>query len=135
MATRLKDGEMVSLQIRPDQGHALAELRSWARSKAGAWPDLELVLTELVSNARQHGEFGVVTVGLERRRNRIAVMVTNRNHSPPPELQRLDGPFHSTAIGGRGLRIAAAIADDLRIEQVADLLKVTAILPCDPTFE
>lgn len=89
--------------------HARALLRRYAESRGtvahtGAWDTAELLLSELVTNAFQHGRGPVeVRVYDDRRRFRIEVIDMG---SRRPEVQALD----LSATHGRGLLLVETLA-------------------------
>ena len=75
--------------------------RAWASAK-----DAELVVSELVANAVEHGA-GEIALTLWLAEGRIRGEVTDTGTGPPP---RLPGP-DEVATGGRGLMIVDALSD------------------------
>jgi len=118
-----------SVRLDSNCSGSLADLRNWARLVAKTSTDLELVLTELVGNAKQHGEDGPITIEVQTGIDTAVVTVTNTS-VPPPPLPPLDAnPLETSSPRGRGLQIATAIADELKIHQDGPNLTVTAEMP------
>jgi len=77
---------------------------------------IELLVTELVTNALRHGPAdGVVEVEATRRNDRLEVSVSD--DSPEPPVIRRPGP---DAPGGRGMALVEALALRWGVRQHAD---------------
>lgn len=110
----------------------LAAVREWTRDILGARVnDVELVLTELLTNAIVHGSPGIIVVTITPRHGNVVVSVTN----PTPRLPRparLDetiSPSGDFSRRGRGLLIAASIAESLTATRSRGTLEVCATVP------
>lgn len=101
------------------------------RSLAGVVPgdvaaDLELIVSELFSNAVEHGDADRVTVRLDVQRG--AAEVTVDSESPAPHV----GPVETWAVAdedalsGRGLGIVRSVADVVHVERGEGRFVVTA---------
>lgn len=90
--------------------------------------DAQLVLSELVTNAIEHGRGGPVVVALDRSAD--AVIVTVESVGPAPRVGAVDewrvAGAHETS--GRGLGIVRAVADSVDVLKSPDRLAVTARL-------
>ena len=104
----------------PPDVRAVASAREFLRSTLGAWSaedlldEAELVLSELVTNALVHAEGGAgVTLTFDGAADRLTISV--HDSSPRRPRERRAGP---DALGGRGLGIVEAVADDwgVRVE-------------------
>ncbi len=88
--------------------------------------DLQLVASELVTNAIQHGASGPVTLTIAMDDERVAITVVSRGPSPAV------GPVTNWTISeapdvtGRGLGIVRRVADRVEVDQSADRLAITA---------
>ncbi len=96
--------------------------------RAGEDADVLLLLTELVTNAREHGEPGPIAIEIRRRQEQVELVVSNQSPPPPPAVPAASHMVPVTQNRGRGLQIANAIADELTIEQAVGVLRITAII-------
>ena len=88
--------------------------------------DAQLVLSELVTNAIEHGRSGPVVVAIDRREGDVVVTVESVGAAPrvgPPDEWRVAEAHEVT---GRGLGIVRAVADSVDVVKSADRLVVTA---------
>jgi len=89
--------------------------------------DLQLIVSELFTNALEHGTAG--TVRVEVRSDHDSAGVTVHSHGPTPEVGAANG-WHvadPSAPRGRGLGIVRQLADDLIVERDGDDFVVTAV--------
>jgi anti-sigma regulatory factor (Ser/Thr protein kinase) len=109
-------------------GDARDVVRSWLTTRgcaAGTVDDLELVCSELVSNAIQHAD-GVSSLSVTLDDRCAGLSVRHRGDPsdiPPPQDW---GPAEPEALSGRGLGIVAALADEIRVHHHADLVTIEA---------
>lgn len=88
--------------------------------------DLQLIVSELFSNAVEHGDNTTVRVGVTQSDDFAAVSVRSDGSSHgvrPPDDWRVPDP---EAITGRGLGIVREIADDVTVERDGDIVTITA---------
>jgi len=87
--------------------------------------DLELITSELVTNAIEHGIGRTVRITLDCRNGTAVLTVESSGPSagvgPVGDWEGAD----PASIAGRGLGIVRRIADEVRIDQTADRLAVT----------
>lgn len=121
----LLPGATASLTFEPGYPIVLADVRQWVRQLAHPSDDVEILVTELLSNARDHGSGGAIGVSLIRAENSATVVVSNTSLSPPPSLPSELLEDDADRVRGRGLRIASAVADSLDIEQRENQLIIT----------
>lgn len=107
----------------------LAELRSWVRELTGPFLDVELVLTELVTNARDHGGAGPITAEIQRHDKSVTVVVTNLVPLHAAPMPAAAESVDVIGVRGRGLQIAKAVTDQLLIEQIGHTLRISAVVP------
>ncbi len=103
---------------------SLARLR--ARHGADAvTTDLELISSELVTNAIEHGDGRTVDVTVTCDDERVLLQVTSRGNTdqvgPADEWEVAD----PGSITGRGLGIVRALADAVSVHRRADELRIT----------
>jgi len=88
--------------------------------------DLQLVASELFTNAVEHGNAGTVEISIESTPEYVGVCVISGGPSPSV------GPIiewsvaDADAINGRGLGIVRQLADELIVERGTDRFAVTA---------
>ena len=88
--------------------------------------DLQLIVSELFTNAVEHGSSEAIEVVVTQRPDCVSVTVDSRG--PTPDV----GPatdWHvagAEALSGRGLGIVRELADDLVVERDGDAFVVTA---------
>lgn len=108
----------------------LLKLRLWARELMGHRNnDVELLITELVTNAIEHGDPGTVAVAIERDEDEVIVAVTSPSSSKKPEIEIPSAPADPGTLGGRGLLIAQALSTKFYIDYRRDVVEVTAHIP------
>lgn len=131
--TPLQPGATASLSFEAGFPIVLADVRQWVRQLAHPSDDLELLVTELVSNARDHGQQGAIQVSIARSERTATVAVSNSTPTLPttPIVLAPEIPIDQDQIRGRGLHIASAITEHLSIEQNGDTLVVTGRVPLD----
>jgi anti-sigma regulatory factor (Ser/Thr protein kinase) len=92
----------------PGESASVRAARALVREAMAEHPlleDVELVVTELVANAVEHGR-GPIEVGLQSTAGILRLTVTSDTGSAEPEVLP---PSHDAG-GGRGLALVAAIA-------------------------
>ncbi|WP_432573162.1 SpoIIE family protein phosphatase [Kineococcus sp. SYSU DK005] len=106
----------------PGDVRAVAQARAFLRTALSAWgaevllDEAELVLSELVTNALVHTDApGGVLLRYDRGARRLTVNVHDRSTRHP--LERHAGP---DALGGRGLGIVEAVADEWGVSVAGD---------------
>lgn len=102
------------------------------RTVEGADPsvvdDLQLIVSELFTNAVEHGASDVIEVVVSQGPDRVSVTVDSRGPTPgvgPAADWRV---ADRDALSGRGLGIVRELADDLVVERDGDAFIVTATL-------
>ena len=88
--------------------------------------DLQLIASELFTNAVEHGASDAVEMVVSQRHDRVSVTVDSRGPSPgvgPATEWRV---ADADALSGRGLGIVRELADDLIVERDGDEFIVTA---------
>lgn len=96
----------------PAQPAAVASIRSFVRDAAGpGFADLELVASELATNAVQHG-VGPVSVRVESNGDTVRISVHDCGQRYPQVTQ-----VASDATRGRGLGIVALASSDWGVER------------------
>ncbi|WP_432519959.1 ATP-binding SpoIIE family protein phosphatase [Kineococcus sp. SYSU DK006] len=102
----------------PPDVRSVASGRELLRARLVAWSaeelldEAELVLSELVTNALVHAGGGAgLTLRFDAAARRLTIAV--RDRSPRSPLERAAGP---EALGGRGLGIVEAVADDWGVQ-------------------
>jgi anti-sigma regulatory factor (Ser/Thr protein kinase) len=88
--------------------------------------DLQLIVSELFTNAVEHGVDGTVRVVVHDTPHFVGVTVQSRG--PAPQVGEAS-EWHvaaPTAVSGRGLGIVRELADEVIVERVGDDLFVTA---------
>jgi len=126
------DGDATSVLINTDltiSGKAAQFGRGVLADVAGpdVVDDLQLIVSELFTNALEHGTAG--TVRVEVRSDHDSAGVTVHSHGPTPEVGAANG-WHvadPSAPRGRGLGIVRRLADDLIVERDGDDFVVTAV--------
>ena len=104
------DGYISNMAVYFEGTSDLRAIRHAVRAQTDAWgftavaDDVELVTSELLSNASQHGS-GVAWVGLHAGHERVRVEVSDHNHRLPRPLQPT-----STQPHGRGCQVVAALS-------------------------
>ncbi|TDT18680.1 anti-sigma regulatory factor (Ser/Thr protein kinase) [Ilumatobacter fluminis] len=90
--------------------------------------DLQLIVSELFTNAVEHGASDTVEVVVAQRPDRVSVTVDSRGPTPgvgpATDWQVAD----ADALNGRGLGIVRELADDLVVERDGEEFIVTATL-------
>ena len=90
--------------------------------------DLQLIVSELFTNAVEHGTSEAVEVVVAQRPEWVSVTVDSRGPTPDvgpvPEWRVAD----AEALSGRGLGIVRELADDLIVERDDEAFIVTATL-------
>lgn len=109
--------------IAKSRGWAVDELRRHADADERLLADVELVLSELMTNALKAGATEV-SVTLEA--SSTAVIVSVQDDAAGTVAIRTAGP---TALGGRGLPIVAALSTDWGVEARPPGKRVWAALP------
>lgn len=101
---------------------------SLAGLPGGVASDAQLVASELVTNAIEHGVGGPVTIAIHRGSD--AVTVTVESVGPAPDVGGVDGWRMPDAdeITGRGLGIVRAVADEVAVHRSPGRLVITASL-------
>ena len=118
------------IRLEPD-GSSVAAARRFAHDCLTRWQlekqadNVELVVTELVTNAIRHGR-GPVTLSIGRRLKRIVVQVQD----PSPEQPAPDQP-DVLADSGRGLLLVEELAADWGSTPTDGGKRVWAELPLD----
>ena len=101
-------------QARRFVDEVLAQVPAGAGSADGVADDLRLAVSELVSNAVEHGGRGPVVVSLDRDGAGWTLCVT------APAAGPFDVQMHAPDTDrprGRGLAIVASVTDDVEVEQ------------------
>lgn len=89
--------------------------------------DVSLVVSELVTNALEHGDgdavvsYGTIVDG-DGRRDGFVVATESISSSPP---RRCPPPVPPDRVTGRGLNIVHALADDVRVDHSDGIVNVT----------
>lgn len=92
--------------VAPTRRRVLAVIRSWGRHLGDEIEDvLQLIVSELVTNAVLHGRGSLVSVGLYLRDDRLLISVYDASGRPPSAGSPDD---HSES--GRGLILVGALA-------------------------
>ena len=107
-------------------GHVASarEARARVREAAAghsALDDVELVVTELVVNAAEHGD-GPIDIALDRAPGLMRLVVSSSAGTVEPTVQ----PPSVEAGGGRGLALVEALADRWGWDRVGDRIAVWA---------
>ncbi|MEO6653380.1 MAG: ATP-binding protein [Ilumatobacteraceae bacterium] len=88
--------------------------------------DFEIIVSELLTNAVEHGPHGTLGVQLERNPSAVSLTVD----SPSPGTELADAATWSVAdvdqVTGRGLGIVRRLADDVSVARNGDSLSITA---------
>lgn len=95
--------------------------------------DLQLVASELFTNAVEHGSCSTVEVSVEANPEFAGVSVVSVGPSPSVGPVIDWAVAESDAVDGRGLGIVRELADELIVERDADHLTVTARRSLVPT--
>ncbi|MEM1332084.1 MAG: ATP-binding protein [Actinomycetota bacterium] len=85
-------------------------------------PDVELAVSELVTNALEHGTQDTVVVNFRSDPDALVISVVSRSDQRPTHHE---GPIAAAQSTGRGLQIVRAVADDVEIGGVPDEVVVT----------
>ena len=93
---------------------------------ASTLADLQLIVSELFTNAVEHGVDGTVRVVVHDVADFVGVTVQSRGPSPGVGETADWSVAEPTAISGRGLGIVHELADELVVERNGDQLVVTA---------
>ena len=90
--------------------------------------DAQLIASELVTNAIEHGVGGPVTVVVQRGVDAVAVAI--ESVGPAPDVGAVDDWRVADAeeISGRGLGIVRALADEVAVTRSPGRLVITASL-------
>ena len=115
---RLEEGNTVSL----------ADVRAWVRSAGFHHEALELVLTELVANARDHGSGGPVWVDVAQEGNEIVVGVMSSCSGSTEIPDEGQTPPDRLGLRGRGLLIVRSVSLDVHVEWRPTTVRVVARL-------
>lgn len=108
----------------------LAVARRFVRERLDGAPrevvsDLEIIVSELLTNAVEHGPPGPLGIELEQQ----ASVVTLTVDSPNPGTDLADADTWSVAdvdqITGRGLGIVRRLADDVSVARTSNSLSIT----------
>ncbi|MAT06596.1 MAG: ATP-binding protein [Acidimicrobiaceae bacterium] len=94
--------------------------------------DLQLIVSELFTNAVEHGVADTVQIAVSQRNDDLSVTVDSRGPTPgvgPATRWRVADP---DALNGRGLGIVRHLADELVVEHDGDAFVVTATLLLRP---
>lgn len=105
--------------------HGVVDLLARAGAPSTIVDDIELVVSELVSNAVVHGRPGPVHVEVAVD-DEVVVAVANQGRSegiPAVEEWMLPGP---EAVSGRGLAIVRRLTDHVAVRQSGDMTVVVA---------
>lgn len=88
--------------------------------------DLQLIVSELVTNAIDHGPAGSVIVEIHRDDHVVGATVTSP--APPTELRSPDTWTipDAEATSGRGLAIVRQVADEVEVRRDDELLTIVA---------
>ena len=93
----------------------------------GAARDLELIASELVTNAWTHGTLADVRVSVAVTRDRATVTVVSASQTTPLVAEVTDWTVPEPAqLGGRGLGIVRRLADDIEIDHSGFRLAISA---------
>lgn len=119
-----------SITLEATAAHVAHARRFVRRSVEHADPsvvdDLQLIVSELFTNAVEHGAADAVDVVVTQRPDRVSVTVDSRGPTPgvgPATDWRV---ADAEALSGRGLGIVRQLADDLMVERDGDAFIVTA---------
>ena len=96
--------------------------------------DMELITSELVSNAVRHGSRDpmVVTVHADRRSTSVTIEHDHDNLDDIPKIAEWEIPGPSTP-SGRGLGLVRALSDEVTVGVHGDTLSITASVATGPT--
>lgn len=122
----LLPGATASLSFAPGYPIVLADVRQWVRQLTDPSDEVELLVTELLSNAREHGSAGEIGVSLVCTEESTSVVVINTSLSAAPSAPSQPVEGDADQVRGRGLLIASSIADSLDIDQRGNQLTITA---------
>lgn len=109
----------------------LATARRFVRERLddappGVVADLEIIASELLTNAVEHGPPGPLSIAIDHHDSTVSLTVD----SPRPDTDLLAAETWSMAgveeITGRGLAIVRRLADDVSVDQTATSLSITA---------
>ncbi|MEJ7800841.1 MAG: ATP-binding protein [Ilumatobacter sp.] len=109
----------------------LALVRRFVREQLSDAPhevvaDFEIIVSELLTNAVEHGPLGPLGIQLERGKSGVSLKVD----SPNPGADLADADTWSVAdvdqITGRGLGIVRRLADDVSVARTTNTLSITA---------
>ena len=128
----MTESDVMSVELDP----VLAEVptaRRFVRVSLAGLPDdvaadAQLITSELVTNAIEHGVGGPVTIAVHRRSDAVAVTV--ESVGPAPDVGAVDEWLMPDAdeITGRGLGIVRAVAQDVSVDRSPGRLVITASL-------
>lgn len=121
-----------TIELRRDT-REVAAARRFVRARLQSSPswlvdDAALAVSELVTNAVEHGVAGPIVVGVGRDDDGVVVQVTSVGPSPD-----VDAPVHWSAAPphagrGRGLGIVAGIASAVELDRAGDRLTTSVRL-------
>lgn len=122
--------QVISMELEPDLEH-VSTARRFVRSHLSdvddvVAADVQLITSELVTNAIEHGAGGPVTLALEA--DDEIVVVSVESGGPSPNVGPVDDWQVAAAdeIDGRGLGIVRAIASEVAVSRSAGRLTITA---------
>ena len=129
--SRMVDQDGTTLELDAATTEVAAARRFVRTAVAGRVPDvvsanLQLIVSELFTNAVQYGDAGTVSVTVEV--TNVAAIVVVDSASPAPSV----GPVSTWAVAeedevtGRGLGIVREVADDVRVDRAGGRFAVTA---------
>jgi anti-sigma regulatory factor (Ser/Thr protein kinase) len=123
------DSEVRRLELAPDFSNVAVARRfvlsEMAGDEAALRDDLQLVVSELVSNAIEHGLRDSVAIEFERTESAVVVRVESTGSSPGVGPVGQWEPARPDEINGRGLAIVRGLADHVTIDRSHDRLQVT----------
>ena len=101
------------------------------RDRLGLAPDdaddVQLVASELVTNALEHANSRIVHIRCGRTDSGVVLEIAYDDAAPPPQPGSLPDP---SVIDGRGLAIANALSSDLELSWSGGVSNVRATLDC-----
>ncbi|MFM1916544.1 MAG: hypothetical protein RJB01_59 [Actinomycetota bacterium] len=125
MSSTSSGDELLAEWELPHDARAAAEARWHIRETLIDWcetADIELVASELVTNAWKHG-IGPITFSLRVRDDSVIATVSNISHGTP---KRADNSPADLAEHGRGLLLISELAREWGFDRHGDLLNVWA---------